>query len=99
MYSVAVDLARKFKKWELFYGLESYYENLNSSYSTNMNTGSKIQSVHDIPMESNVAKRYLYSYNDKIAENTFWNLGARVGNTSLKVPLLIILFFHYHFRK
>jgi hemoglobin/transferrin/lactoferrin receptor protein len=32
------------------------------------------------------------SYNDKIAENTFWNLGARV-NTSLKVPLLIILFF------
>jgi hypothetical protein len=39
MYSVAVDLARKFKT-ELF-GLESYYENLNSSaYSTN-NTGSK----------------------------------------------------------
>jgi hypothetical protein len=35
MYSVAVDLARKFKT-ELFYGLESYYENLNSSaYSTN----------------------------------------------------------------
>jgi hemoglobin/transferrin/lactoferrin receptor protein len=32
------------------------------------------------------------SYNDKIADNTFWNLGARVGNT-LKVLLLIILFF------
>jgi hypothetical protein len=40
------------------------------------------------------------SYNDKIADNTFWNLGARVGNnTVLKVLLLIILFFHYHFRK
>jgi hemoglobin/transferrin/lactoferrin receptor protein len=33
------------------------------------------------------------SYNDKIADNTFWNLGARVGNTALKVLLLIILFF------
>jgi hypothetical protein len=43
-------------------------------------------------------KRNLYFYNDKIADNTFWNLGARVGNTALKV-LLLIIFFHYHFRK
>jgi hemoglobin/transferrin/lactoferrin receptor protein len=82
MYSV-VDLTRKFKSGELFYGLESYYENLNSSaYSTNINTGSKIQSVHDIPMEiTQCCETKSIFYNDKIADNTFWNLGARVGNT------------------
>jgi hemoglobin/transferrin/lactoferrin receptor protein len=38
------------------------------------------------------------SYNDKIADNTFWNLGARVGNT-IKSTIADNSFFHYHFRK
>jgi hemoglobin/transferrin/lactoferrin receptor protein len=95
MYSVAVDLARKFKT-EVVLQFESYYENLNSSaYSTNINTGSKNSISTRYPNGDNAMLRneIYISYNDKIADNTFWNLGARVGNTSLKVLLLIILFF------
>jgi hemoglobin/transferrin/lactoferrin receptor protein len=90
---VAVDLTRKFKSGELFYRLESY-ENLNSSYSIIINTGLTNSISTRYPNGDNMLRNEIYiSYNDKIADNTFWNLGARVGNTSLKVPLLIILFF------
>ena len=102
MYSVAVDLARKFKSGELFYGLESYYENLNSSaYSTNINTGSKNSISTRYPNGDNAMLRneIYISYNDKIADNTFWNLGARVGNTALKSTIADNSFFSLPFSK
>ncbi len=102
MYSVAVDLARKFKSGELFYGLESYYENLNSSaYSTNINTGSKNSISTRYPNGDNAMLRneIYISYNDKIADNTFWNLGARVGNAALKSTIADNSFFSLPFSK
>lgn len=102
MYSVAVDLTRKFKSGELFYGLESYYENLNSSaYSTKINTGSQNPISTRYPNGDNsMLRNEIYiSYNDKIAENTFWNLGARVGNTALKSTIADNSFFSLPFSK
>ncbi|WP_417984595.1 TonB-dependent receptor plug domain-containing protein [Flavobacterium sp. ZT3P35] len=102
MYSVAVDLTRKFKSGELFYGLESYYENLNSSaHSTNINTGSKNSISTRYPNGDNAMLRneIYISYNDKIADNTFWNLGARVGNTALKSTIADNSFFSLPFSK
>lgn len=102
MYSVAVDLTRKFKSGELFYGLESYYENLNSSaYSTTINTGLKNTISTRYPNGDNAMLRneIYISYNDKIAENTFWNLGARAGNTALKSTIADNSFFSLPFSK
>jgi hemoglobin/transferrin/lactoferrin receptor protein len=102
MYSVAVDLDRKFKSGELFYGFESYYENLNSSaYSTNINTGLKNLISTRYPNGDNAMLRneIYISYNDKIAENTFWNLGARAGNTALKSTIADNSFFSLPFSK
>ena len=102
MYSVAVDLARKFKRGELFYGLESYYENVNSSaYATNINTGLKNPIGTRYPNGDNAMLRneIYISYNDKISDNTFWNLGARVGNTALKSTIADNTFFSLPFSK
>ena len=102
MYSIAVDLTRKFKSGELFYGLESYYENLNSSaYSTTINTGLKNTISTRYPNGDNAMLRneIYISYNDKIAENTFWNLGARAGNTALKSTIADNSFFSLPFSK
>jgi len=102
MYSAAVDLARKFKSGELFYGFESYYENLNSSaYSINVNTGLTNSISTRYPNGDNFMLRndIYISYNDKIADNTFWNLGARAGNTSLKSTIADNSFFSLPFSK
>ncbi len=102
MYSVAVDLTRKFKSGELFYGLETYYENLNSSaYATNTNTGLKNPISTRYPNGDNAMLRneIYISYNDKIANNTFWNFGARVGNTALKSTIADNSFFSLPFSK
>jgi hemoglobin/transferrin/lactoferrin receptor protein len=95
-------LTRKFKSGELFYGLESYYENLNSSaYATNINTGLKNPISTRYPNGDNAMLRneIYISYNDKIAENTFWNLGARAGNTALKSTIADNSFFSLPFSK
>lgn len=86
MYSVSVDLAKKFKQGELFYGLESYYENLNSSaYSVNINTGSKnpISTRYPNGVNSMLRNDIYVSYTEKVAKNTSWNAGARLGYTTL----------------
>jgi len=86
MYSLSVDLHKNYKKGELFYGLESYYEDLNSSaYSNNINTGE----VELIDTRYPNGKNYMLrndmyvSYNNFANKNTSWNLGARAGYTNL----------------
>ncbi len=87
MYSVSLDLHKQFTKGELFYGLESYIENLNSSaYSNNINTGT-ISSIDTRYPDgkNNMFRNDLYiSYNQKENEKTYWNVGARAGYTTLK---------------
>lgn len=96
MYSIGLDLIKTFKKGELFYGLESYYETLNSSsYSNNINSGEINRISSRYPNGDNTMLRNdLYvSYNEKVSENTLWNVGARVGYTTLNSTIADDFFF------
>ncbi|WP_374401241.1 TonB-dependent receptor plug domain-containing protein [Flavobacterium sp.] len=87
MFSVSLDLDKKFTKGELFYGFESYYETLKSTaYANNINTGVVTDINTRYPNgDNNMMRNDLYiSYNEKVSDKTFWNVGARAGYTSLK---------------
>ncbi len=87
MFSVSLDLDKKFTKGELFYGFESYYETLKSTaYANNINTGVVTNINTRYPNGDNNMMRndFYISYNEKMSEKTFWNVGARAGYTSLK---------------
>ena len=86
IYSVAVDLVKKYKKAELFYGLESYYEVLKSTaFSNNTYTGAITPISTRYPNGDNsMLRNDIYvSYVDKITENKWWNAGARLGFATL----------------
>ncbi len=96
MYSVSADLKKKFTKGELFYGLESYYETLQSmAYSNNINTGVENTISTRYPNGDNsMLRNDLYvSYNERISSKTFWNAGARIGYTTLKSTIADDQFF------
>ena len=100
MYSVATDLVKKLKHGELFYGFESYYETLNSSaYSNHINTGVRNPISTRYPNGNNrMSRNDVYvSYTDKIAENTSWNAGARLGYTTLNSTIADDSFFKLPF--
>ena len=81
----------------MFYGFESYYETLKSTaYANNINTGVVTDINTRYPNgDNNMMRNDLYvSYNEKMSDKTFWNVGARAGYTTLKVLLLIIRYFH-----
>lgn len=87
MFSVSLDLVKKFTKGELFYGFESYYETLKSTaYAKNINTGIETDINTRYPNgDNNMMRNDLYvSYNEKMSDKTFWNIGARAGYTTLK---------------
>ncbi|WP_445715586.1 TonB-dependent receptor plug domain-containing protein [Flavobacterium sp.] len=87
MFSVSLDLDKKFTKGELFYGFESYYETLKSTaYANNINTGVVTSINTRYPNGDNNMMRndFYISYNEKMSGKTFWNVGARAGYTSLK---------------
>ncbi|WP_297869181.1 TonB-dependent receptor [uncultured Flavobacterium sp.] len=87
LFSVSLDLDKKFTKGELFYGFESYYETLKSTaYANNINTGVVTNINTRYPNGDNNMMRndFYISYNEKMSEKTFWNVGARAGYTSLK---------------
>lgn len=87
MFSVSLDLDKKFTKGELFYGFESYYETLKSTaYANNINTGAVTDINTRYPNgDNNMMRNDLYiSYNEKMSDKTFWNVGARAGYTTLK---------------
>lgn len=87
LFSVSLDLDKKFTKGELFYGFESYYETLKSTaYANNINTGVVTNINTRYPNGDNNMMRndFYVSYNEKMSTKTFWNVGARAGYTSLK---------------
>lgn len=87
MFSVSLDLDKKFTNGELFYGFESYYETLKSTaYANNINTGVVTDINTRYPNgDNNMMRNDLYiSYNEKMSDKTFWNVGARAGYTTLK---------------
>jgi hemoglobin/transferrin/lactoferrin receptor protein len=96
MYSVAVDLKKKFIEGELFYGFESYYETLNSTaFSNNINTGviNPISTRYPNGDNSMLRNDIYVSYNDKLSDNTLWNVGIRLGYTSLNSTIATDSFF------
>lgn len=87
MFSVAVDLNKKFTKGDLFYGFESYYETLASTaFTKNSNTGAVATLKTRYPNGDNSMMRndVYVSYNERLSAETFWNAGSRVGYTTLK---------------
>lgn len=86
MYSISIDLHKKYNQSELFYGVETYLEDLSSSaFSNNINTGELKPIDTRYPNgKNNMFRSDLYiSYNQKLDENTFWNVGTRLGYTVL----------------
>ena len=87
VYSATLEMERKFSKGELFYGFESYFETLTSSaYGQNINTGEVSSLDSRYPNgDNNMFRNDLYiSYNENISTKTFWNIGGRIGYTTLK---------------
>lgn len=87
LFSSSINLHRTFNKGELFYGLDSYYETLNSTANNeNISTGAITPLQTRYPNGENLMTRndLFISYNGKSNEKTAWNLGARIGYTTLK---------------
>lgn len=87
VFSAAINFHKKFSKSELFYGFESYYETLKSTAEvediTNGNT-SPLQTRYPNG-DNNMTRNDLYiSYSGRTNEKTAWNLGVRIGYTTLK---------------
>lgn len=96
MYSASIDLHKNFKKGELFYGIESYFENLKSTaYSYNINSGETTSIDSRYPNgKNNMTRNDLYiSYTHFISKKVSWNAGARIGLTSLKSSIADDIFF------
>jgi hemoglobin/transferrin/lactoferrin receptor protein len=96
MYSVAVDLKKKFVKGELFYGFESYFETLNSNaFSNNVNNGAinPISTRYPNGDNSMLRNDIYVSYNYRLSDHTLWNTGIRVGYTSLNSTIANNLIF------
>ena len=87
MFSLALNLHRKFEAGEIFYGIESYYETLNSTaYSENIITGVRSSIATRYPNGNNyMSRNEIYiSYNGWNTTKLFWNAGTRIGYTTLK---------------
>lgn len=87
IYSLDVNLKKKFGKSELIYGMENYYDDLNSTaYSNNINTG--VEQVIDTRYpngKNNMSRNDLYAYFSHIlSPKTNWNIGGRIGYATLK---------------
>lgn len=87
MFSAGLNLHKKYTKGELFYGFESYYETLKSTAENqNIITGEITDLQTRYPNGDNaITRNDLYiSYNGKSNNKTAWNMGGRIGYTTLK---------------
>lgn len=101
MYSISIDLHKEYSKSELFYGLESYVEDLNSSaFSNNINTG-EINSIDTrYPNgKNNMIRNEVYiSYTTMLPKKTNFNIGGRTGYTILNSSIEDDTFFPLPFK-
>lgn len=96
MYSISIDLHKEFSKSDLFYGVESYLEDLNSSaFSNNINTGEiKIIDTRYPNGKNNILRNDFYvSYNTILSKATNFNIGTRAGHTILNSTISDDTFF------
>ena len=102
VYALNATLKKSFAKSELLYGIETYFDDLNSSaYSNNINTGERTTIDSRYPNgKNNMFRSDLFlSYNATISSRTNWNIGGRVGYTALKSSISDNSFFALPFDK
>ena len=102
VYGLNAVLKKNFVKSELLYGIETYFDDLNSSaYSNNINTGERENIDSRYPNGKNNMFRsdFFLSYNETISPKTNWNFGARIGYTALKSSISDNSFFTLPFNK
>lgn len=87
VFALNADLKKEFTNSDVLYGIEAYYDDLNSTaYSNNINTGE----IKDIDTRypngtNNMLRTDAYvTYSTKNNEKTSWNIGARGGYVTLK---------------
>lgn len=96
VYSLATNFETKLKNGNLYYGLETYYDNLKSSaFKKNSNTGAETPLDTRYPNGKNHMMRsdVYFSYASKRYQKTNWSAGARLGYTSLKSTIADNTFF------
>lgn len=87
MFGADINLKRKFSTSQIQYGFESYFDNLKSAaYSNNIKTGviKPINSRYPNGQNNMFRNDIFMTYNQTISEKTNWNIGARIGFTTLK---------------
>ncbi len=87
MFSIDFDLQKKFTKSTLYYGINTVYDNLKSTASSNnINTGIENPIISRYPNgDNNTLKAEIYaSYNQDVSNNFSWNAGGRFGYATLK---------------
>ena len=102
MYGINAVLRKTFSKSELVYGLETTYDDLNSSaFKNNINTGVTAAIDSRYPNGKNNMFRgdLFFAYNETISPKANWNFGARIGYTSLKSSIADNSFFQLPFDK
>jgi hemoglobin/transferrin/lactoferrin receptor protein len=100
LYGINATLKKAFLKSELQYGIETYLDNLNSSaFSNNINTGETVTIDSRYPNGNNSMFRsdFFITYNETISPKTNWNIGGRIGYTSLKSSISDNSFFQLPF--
>lgn len=96
VYSLATNFETKLKNGNLYYGLETYYDNLKSTaFKNNINTGTETSLDTRYPNGKNHMMRsdVYFSYTSKKYQKTNWSTGARLGYTSLKSTISDNTFF------
>jgi hemoglobin/transferrin/lactoferrin receptor protein len=100
IYALGFDLTKKFKNADLYYGFESYFENLKSTANTlNVNTNAfgNLDSRYPNGQNNMFRNDFYVSYNQKLDAQTFWNTGARLGYTLLRSTIADNSFFELPF--
>jgi hemoglobin/transferrin/lactoferrin receptor protein len=100
MYGINTTLKKAFTKSELLYGIETYLDNVNSSaYSNNINTSETVTIDSRYPNGNNSMFRsdFFITYNETISPKTNWNIGGRIGYTTLKSSISDNSFFQLPF--
>ena len=96
VFAFNADFRKKLGKGDLLYGTEFFYDNLNST-ATSSNRITGIVSPTDTRYPNGINHTFradvFATYNEKINETTFYNLGIRTGYSSLKSTIANNSFF------
>ena len=96
VFAFNADFRKKLGKGDLLYGTEFFYDNLNST-ATSSNRITSIVTPTDTRYPNGINHTFradvFATYNEKINETTFYNLGIRTGYSSLKSTIANNSFF------